>query len=541
MKHLFRPALTVWTITALAACGDDGQGTGAAPIIFTVPEITTETLPEARVGEQYSTTVEVRGGSGNDVQWSLMPGDMLPSGIYFTTQSLPLVLSGRPNTAGTFEFGLRYRDSTIANEVDSATVALSLTIAAPPDDIVVTVDGLTPDGGGAWLLDDTIDAQFSATGGFGSGYTFSPVNSAALPPGTELSLDGRLTGQLTSVGTFNFILQVADPRGITVRQTFGLTVIEIIDNPVWVNPNDPNAEVECPDGRVNEAYECQLCMMGGEPPYGFEISVEGGVPPGLQLQQPNEMNTCGVLRGTPSEAGAYAFAIFGQDTQAPRVRQRFFVDIEVALQPLRISGRVIRRNPLPVVDSFVFPVLERNTFYEYDIAASGGDAEGRSWQVCPDSDGLPDGMTLSDGDASNDFFGRLTGAPSRLAVFQFDLCVGNAPGRIDDRRDFEIIVGPASRDLEFQTLNLPAATCGVPYSATVTVDGGRFDGEYGWAVMPADGLPAGLTVTPVARPSTQISGTPTASGSFDFDLEVYDEDNRMAVRDFTLLVNGPCP
>jgi hypothetical protein len=60
------------------------------------------------------------------------------------------------------------------------------------------------------------------------------------------------------------------------------------------------------------------------------------------------------------------------------------------------------------------------------------------------------------------------------------------------------------------TSALPAATVGVPYSATLNASGGI--GSYSWSVGPGS-LPAGLSLNPATG---VISGTPTASGQSGF-------------------------
>ena len=80
------------------------------------------------------------------------------------------------------------------------------------------------------------------------------------------------------------------------------------------------------------------------------------------------------------------------------------------------------------------------------------------------------------------------------------------------------------------TTSLPAASVGVPYTATLTASGGT--PPYTWSISGA--IPPGLTVFT----SGLISGTPTVSGSFTFTAIVNDARLFNAVKTLTLTVSG---
>lgn len=87
------------------------------------------------------------------------------------------------------------------------------------------------------------------------------------------------------------------------------------------------------------------------------------------------------------------------------------------------------------------------------------------------------------------------------------------------------------------TQRLANAVRNDPYSADITAFGGT-GGGYAWRVS-AGQLPPGLTVAPTGTPSTQLSGTPTSTGSFAFTVEVEDFLGGRASRAFTLEVTPP--
>ncbi|HPC82682.1 MAG TPA: IPT/TIG domain-containing protein [Thermoanaerobaculaceae bacterium] len=67
------------------------------------------------------------------------------------------------------------------------------------------------------------------------------------------------------------------------------------------------------------------------------------------------------------------------------------------------------------------------------------------------------------------------------------------------------------------TCPLPAGVVGTPYTQTLAATGGT--PPYAWSISEG-ALPAGLSVT-----GNQITGTPTATGTFDFTLQVRDATN----------------
>lgn len=64
------------------------------------------------------------------------------------------------------------------------------------------------------------------------------------------------------------------------------------------------------------------------------------------------------------------------------------------------------------------------------------------------------------------------------------------------------------------TSSLPAATVGQPYIATLAASGGAI--PYRWTVS-SGALPAGLTLDVLTG---TIAGTPTATGAFNFDVNL---------------------
>ena len=86
--------------------------------------------------------------------------------------------------------------------------------------------------------------------------------------------------------------------------------------------------------------------------------------------------------------------------------------------------------------------------------------------------------------------------------------------------------------LTITTSDLTQATVNVPYSFYLVGNGGS--GSFTWSVS-SGSLPPGLTLNPT---SAQISGTPTAAGTFPFTAKVTDEASDAATANLTISVSG---
>jgi Putative Ig domain len=82
------------------------------------------------------------------------------------------------------------------------------------------------------------------------------------------------------------------------------------------------------------------------------------------------------------------------------------------------------------------------------------------------------------------------------------------------------------------TVNLPAATVGVAYSDTLPVP--QLTAPYSWSVS-AGTLPTGVSL---GAATGQLTGTPAASGTFNFTVKVTDANNLNATTALAMAVNS---
>ena len=170
--------------------------------------------------------------------------------------------------------------STDTVSVISSNVPVSLSFPAPPS------------GQQGVAYSDTLTAIAGVPP-----YTWS-VSAGALPAGMTLGASsGVLGGTPTVGGTFSFTVQVTDADDETATEAVSLVIA-------------PAVSLSFPaprSGKLGVAYSDTLSASGGVPPYAWSVSA-GALPAGITLDA-----TSGVLGGTPTVAGTFAFTVMVTD------------------------------------------------------------------------------------------------------------------------------------------------------------------------------------------------------------------------------------
>ena len=170
--------------------------------------ITSAPPPAATVAAAYTATFTANGGTV-PYKWVVTVG-VLPTGL--TLHPATGVLSGTPESAGTFQFAVRVQDS--AESVDSTAVSLSV----QPEPLVISTKSPLPAG---VVGLDYPQQVLEATGGTGA-YTFS-IPASALPAGLTLTSD-VIGGTPSLAGTSNVAVTVTDAAGATATAILALTI-----------------------------------------------------------------------------------------------------------------------------------------------------------------------------------------------------------------------------------------------------------------------------------------------------------------------------
>jgi N-acetylneuraminic acid mutarotase len=372
---------------------------------------------------------------------------------------------------------------------EPGTGATLVNVTAPQ--IVITPDTLA-DGQVAVPYAQT---SFVATGG-AAPYTFE-LAAGALPAGMALTAQGVLSGTPAESGVFDFDIGAEDGNGFEGSVSLSLTIMPA---ELSLLPDT------LPQGNAGAAYSQAFTASGGIAPYAFALA-SGALPPGVDL------DSDGVLAGTPTAAGSFAFRVRASDSSGgtgPATVERDYV--------LVVNAPGIVVTPAAVPDGQVavnYPAVQ--------FQAAGG-APPYRFDVADGA--LPAGLALS---AS----GALAGTPTQSGAFAFTV-------RATDGNDFTGTVAAnlsiANAVLELAPDSLPPAEAGAPYSVTLQASGGI--APYRYAIV-SGALPDGLGL----GVDGLLAGTPTQAGSFALRVEARDSSGgagpASTFRDYVLVVASP--
>lgn len=246
-----------------------------------------------------------------------------------------------------------------------------------------------------------------------------------------------------------------------------------------------------PDGRVGDAYNQTLAVVGGTPGYVWSLNAGSSpLPDGLSL------NSAGVIVGTPNTASAITITVKVTDSAGGTATKPLALTIAPTNPPLAITTA----SPLP--EGII------GTAYSTTIAASGGTGA-RSWAVVGGA--LPAGLEL------NQSTGVISGTPTSAGAVTITIRVqDSATPPKSDQKAFALTINQTPPPLNITTSSLPNGVVGTAYSRTIVATGGT--GAKKWTVSSGI-LPDGLTL---GESTGVISGTPTTPGTVSITVRVQD-------------------
>ena len=335
---------------------------------------------------------------------------------------------------------------------------------------------------------------FNAAGGMAP-YTWNVVvGSGNLPAGLTLSTGGQISGTPTTAGTSNFTIRAFDSSSPpqNFQKNFALSIIAALS----VTTASP-----MPPATTNVAYSQSLAASGGTTPFTWTVVAgTGNLPAGLTL------SPAGVISGTPTTAGPSNFTVRATDSGSPAQTAEKQLSIVVSA-------------PLTITTASPMPTGLLGVTYSQTLTASGGTAPYTWTRV---SGTLPTGLALSTG-------GAITGEPSELGSFNFTVNVvdSSSPTR-STTGSLQIRI---KQFLAITTTSVPGAAVGSSYSVQLQATG---DPPLTWS-RASGNLPAGINFSAAGL----LSGTPTATGTFDFVVRVTNESpTQEFTRNFQIIV-GP--
>jgi uncharacterized protein YhjY with autotransporter beta-barrel domain len=452
-----------------------------SPTITVLPA----TLPDPVLGNAYVQNIGATGGAIS-YDFAVTAG-RLPNEIFLSGGTI----AGTSYEVGTFNFTITVTDGY----GQSGSRAYSLTIAPP----VLT---MTPAPGTLTAPYATAYNQaFAASGGSG---TFGYALTGTLPAGLSFS-GNSISGTPTVPGSYNFSITATDLTVTGTGAPFTITQNYTLDVP---SPAIAVGPTSLPGGTAAASYSQTISATGGVTPFGFTVS-SGVLPAGLSL------STGGVLSGTPTAVGSFAFTITATDANGQSGSRSYTITIAapaLALTPASGSFSVAYGGTVPQS----FTASGGNGPYSY--AATGS---------------LPAGVTL------NSSTGALSGSTIAVGNYSFtiiatDTGTTGAGAPFTATGNYTLVV--AAPTIAITPASLPGATVGNGYSSSLSATGGA--APHSFAVT-AGALPAGVSLSA----SGALAGTPTAGGSFTFTVTASDSSSApgpfSASQAYTLTVAAP--
>ncbi|HAM45120.1 MAG TPA: hypothetical protein DCM67_08905, partial [Propionibacteriaceae bacterium] len=279
---------------------DKNGKTDTATISLTIggaASVTTTSLADGLVGEEYSASLAATGGTA-PYAWS---ASGLPAGLSVSGHTI----TGTPTESGTFSIQLTVTDDH--GKTNTATIDLLVRAAL----------GVEVPGGHTGTAGEPFTASAPASGGV-EPYTWSAwglPNELVIDPAT-----GAISGTARNAGVFPVFITVTDAQGRTEMTSFDLTISagSVVADPPTINT------VSLPDAIKSQTYTVTVAATGGTEPYTWSGY---GLPDGLSLDA-----ATGELSGTPTKTGDFTAYVNVIDSEGLTSTRSFTVVVYPAAE-----------------------------------------------------------------------------------------------------------------------------------------------------------------------------------------------------------------
>ncbi|HEX3746262.1 MAG TPA: putative Ig domain-containing protein [Bryobacteraceae bacterium] len=276
---------------------------------FGFPALINATLPTATAGANYTTNVQLIGGTPPYNYFATGNPQTLPSGL--TLDQTTGQISGATQSVGTYSVGVAFGDLQTATASIPGTLSLTVSSAGTLVLATTTLPNAT--------MGTAYSAPLSATGGVGA-YTFS---ATGLPAGLQVS-GSQITGMCTA-GSAQVMLMVHDSAVPVPNTATGGTLTVQCNAPPSFITTSP-----LPTGVVGTPYTVALQASGGTAPIVWS-ALPNSLPTGFQL------SSAGVLSGTASSPVSATFNLTISDLWGAGGSKSYSLTIDPVLSITTVS------------------------------------------------------------------------------------------------------------------------------------------------------------------------------------------------------------
>ncbi len=332
-------------------------------------------------------------------------------------------------------------------------------------------------------------APLAVTNGF-SPYIWSIV-AGALPNGLpDPPVSNAIAGTPSAAGTFNFTLHCVDSSGASTSKDLSITIYP------GLAINTPST---LPPGQANMTYNQTLAYGGGHGAVTWTKTA--GSLPGTVTLDP----ATGTLSGTPSSAGTFNFTVRALDA------------ITSVTKPMSITVNE------PVISPTTLPDGEAGVVYAGATLTASGGVGTYAWSVDASSpNNLPATLVIDPATGTiSGTPGTATGGPIVITFKAVDNVGAVAT------RSLSLTIKDA---VSISTTTLPGARVSFVFNQPLAASGGA--SPYSWSKTSGD-----LGALNLDSAGT-ISGTPAASGTLTFTVQVTDALGGQATQSLTITISS---
>ena len=450
-----------------------------------------ESMPKAAVGRSYNqSSVPFYDSNSYNTKFTLTSGE-LPPGLTLDTTGWGQITGG-PTETGSWTFTVSVEDTRTVNKGEPNSAEYTIVVGTP-----VTMETTSIPSGTVGV---PYSFQLVASGGDGP-YTFSK-DLGFLPAGLTLSPGGLISGTPTTAETKNAIYSVSDSNYANAPETtqsywiagtgsLPMSIVAAVAPTVTgvapaVGPTAGGTSVTITGTNLTGATSVSF---GGTAAESFEVDSA------TQITAVTPDHAAGSVDVVVTTAGGSVTSTGGFAFEAPAA---------------------------PVASAVSTTVAANSSDNEIELELSGGTATSVAI-----STQAGHGTATADGTSIS-----YTPATGYSGTDSFTYTATNTAG-ISAPATVSITVSAPTLDFAPAEGALDDGQVDTLYSVTVAVDSGT--APYSYAVT-AGALPDGLTLD--AQTGT-ISGTPSATGEFDFTITVTDANGAVGTADYSIAMAPP--